>query len=489
MEVLNHVLPSCGHKKRFEKTARPPGFVPSLYEDVEYDESDGVELGLTIRFRDSCLLVLSALWDKRFDGMWTVPRETATRLWSELDYNANLRVETNELISLSRENAGILMQLPSALQGLRNTDLIRDAMKEFDPAQDGLDAREWSSFLETLSVIRARYLLEKALLHKQCYFASSRNWKNVTIDDGTYHSLIDMAQETLIMEAGDKSEPGEGLDDEAVAAWSIAKRRRYSSCQCGLDKDGYVDWVSDLIYFSANNHPLHAIFCCDQNNALSKSERVAIEIAAIGFATGFEVLLLAGYIARVESRVGVGRFTERADVSAVRFWAVVGMTIPVMILRKMLELLFTMPKCGQADASVDTEQDIRRAQYISIAGKLYGNLVVLLTTVCTIAVFFSLGTGFKHILLARILQSTVVRYFLSWLLMLIRQFNPILAVGDLNHRFEHRNFFAKHAKIGQWRIEKQHFQKKLVEVIITKQGHQAEGSYSYYSDSDDSTLE
>jgi len=451
---------------RFEPLKDRWACVPTLYKrrrDRGRDHRDDVV------YRDSCLLVLVVLMEKNWNGRWSMSTDEKIQLWQRLDYHKDGSVDISEILEFADRHKEELQYMPSALQGIFNEDVLRDALETFDDDHnDVLDSREWVDFLFQLEILRARFLLYQALSQFQAYFGRGRHFSGVKISTKT--CMADMAGETLICRKPLKSN---GYKPQHY------KRRRWGIFQCGRDKDAKrllpPGLWADMVYYSANNHPLHGIFCCDQSHPLDSKERLFIELVTIGLTLIFEITW-------TES-ISVARVGEDAESEWVRrqLWAVLLLTIPSVIGWWLLFLLFVMPGCGTVDDSKDSERKKKKATIYTWGGRLVACFVGLTVFIIEIVIFIKMPSWEELItLLLAVFLGMVSRYLFAWGMMAFFWFNPFVAWGDSSPEWKGKPGRSKAANccaklgniigLGQWRIEKQRFQGRLVQHLKRSRG-------------------
>merc|ERR1712129_89658 len=247
--------------------------------------------------------------------------------------------------------------------------------------------------------------------------------------------------------------------------------------QCGIDPDCRrysrqwlipPGWWKDLVYYSANNHPLHGIVSCDPCGRLSAFERAMLEIATCGFSLVNQNLKLAW----VEHKRHT--FVEgTAPPLALRqplIFSVLVVTIPGVFIWYALYFLFTMPKCGMVNGALASRQELERAKRFTCCGETCGHILVLVSVVFIIWRIIVNPHGVWHNLLA-VLFSRLQAYVCAWLFMLFLTFNPVAAWGqpDPSGPFCAGDLLG----LGQWRVEKQKFQVSCLRALRsrTSKGH------------------
>jgi len=230
--------------------------------------------------------------------------------------------------------------------------------------------------------------------------------------------------------------------------------------QCGRDpdcKDARLlppGLFSDFMFYSANNHPLHGIFACDPENALSWIERVVVEVTTVGL-TLFAVFFQEEW---VQNGNPPKRFPQLGNPWV---FSVVMVTLPGILIWWTLFLLFTCPWCGQIDRSRASASQIRVASYWSWAGACLG--------------YALFGLGIAAIILPRvaadlqecggtIFYGRLRGYVITWMLMVFVYFNPFIAWGQPNPNGP--MCFGDYIGLGQWRIEKQRFQALCRDAVM-----------------------
>jgi hypothetical protein len=336
----------------------------------------------------------------------------------------------------------LLDDMPESLACLANEDLVREAFLHRDKDGDGLlDKDEWLDYLNDLENLHRTYLLVNAFRQFRAFFGrgqsympgsmaleqdSSSNHMDKESLEAIVRPLLKQDQEALLIQQE------EGL---------LVQGLSFPCFQLGLDPE----WAScrgDFLFYSANNHPLHGIFCCSPDHPLSRPERMAIEIVTVLFS--YFTLWLA-------ERQGEQSFLEAFIFSFLY------VTLPGIILWWMLFLLFTCPKLGIVDEAMSSKSDIKRAYRWRFAGATLGYVLLVCIFVCVLALCAIKDLGFwtKALMVVR---GRAKGYIIFWFLQIFFYFNPVVAWGQPGGEATTLGFIGDCVGLGQWRIERQRFQ-------------------------------
>jgi len=358
--------------------------------------------------------------------------------------------------------------MPRTMHGLLNEDLVEDAFTYFDSDENGLDYREWDTFLDELEVLHLRFELRIAFQGFRAFFGRGQPW----FDQLSHDELPELTPALLRSAAGATAStrdwPWDNFDDSWRArgreinalrdvtslAMPKIKRRRWGCFQCGCDRDFTLkSWLHDLHYYSANNHPVHAILCCDQSNDTNPCERLVIELATWEFVFLSEGLRYSW----VEN--------DGAPVGILHIPVVFGAMNSMLgiVVWWVLYLLFTCPKIGLADKSRDPTEKVQRAELVSRLGECVGYTLWMLVTIGVVLDAIFLHNGQLGLRILHTLRSRVIGWFFAWGMTVFVYFNPFVAWGQPDPDPEpgmcaNFAFLGDLIGLGQWRIEKQLFQ-------------------------------
>jgi len=414
--------------------------VPTLYsrptsnDDLNSPKYDGV-----------CALVLIALGDAEWHRgpvQWRLDDPAKADLLREIQRRTPeafrderlTREGLSEFVELNNEK---IRRLPHATHGLLNEDLVEHAFAYFDNDKNGLDFREWDAFLDELEMLHLRFELRIAFQGFRAFFGRGQPW----FDQQSHDELSHLTPELLRSAAG---------------STAVTRKWPCDQFQCGYDQDMTLgSWLHDLHYYSANNHPVHAILCCDQSNDTNYVERLVIELATC------ELVFLSQGLryAWVEH--------DKAPVGILHIPIVFGALNSILgiVVWWVLYLLFTCPKIGLADKSRDSTEKVQQAERLSRLGECAGYALWVLATIAIVLEDHH-QPGFR---IWCTLHSRVVGYFFSWGMMVFVYFNPFVAWGQPDPEPEpgmwaNFAFLGDCIGLGQWRIERQLFQGKCTIV-------------------------
>lgn len=486
---MQTLLRLCGHHSGYKALRPSPAWIPSLY-----DEDSGEEA----HFDRACTLTLLSLGDDLWDGhsrvtegqranfLHSIERYVArhTKVSGNVKEDDKLTWEELEAFLEVEEHREEIRHFPTAMHGLLDLELVREAFKSFDRDESGeMDVSEWNSFLDWLEVMRLQYLQQRALIDFRSFFARGQTWCRkvkslesehfgvkdpITAEEWTQEELLRVVGSTLVRdpgtENGDEEAPTKGSREPQRVQGTTRKRRRV---QLGCDQDLHIEsrcgifpvgWWEDMYYYSANVHPLHGIFACDRDHPLSKPERLAIEVATVIFAY-FTCALREPWVE-----------DHRAPVPALcnsLVFSIVVVTIPKMLLWKVLYILFTCPAC-HLDRSTASPGDLSRASSWRTLAALIGYFMMMaLIGVLMVEVLITQFTPSSvlthkpsHVWATA--KATIQAYIFSWAIMLLFPFNLFIAVGRSDVLVG--NCCEEILDLGSWRIQKQRVQLRCLEA-------------------------
>eukprot|EP01062_Namystynia_karyoxenos_P073678 TRINITY_DN704_c0_g1_i1.p1 TRINITY_DN704_c0_g1~~TRINITY_DN704_c0_g1_i1.p1 ORF type:complete len:766 (+),score=302.01 TRINITY_DN704_c0_g1_i1:78-2300(+) len=316
------------------------------------------------------------------DGKWEMDAGAAAAVFKMIDTDGSGELTLEELLAAvdSKEVKKFLLECNQpVLRGLLDPDMLNDAFAALDEDGSGtISALEWNSFIEEVGRKRLAYLEGKAHLTGQCYWG--------------YGSAL----------AGEK-----GMDP------------------CGLVSSKKLPrgWLDDFWYFTKNNHPLIALALVDPDHPLSLNERAALEFVT----QGFSFMMSGMYDWRDHSGDGgAWDFFWHPTVFSIVF-----VTIPGMILMKVMFMLYTCPlKTCWVDESSAEPQDIARMHKFHKMGHYTSVLFI-----CGAMLFYALGI-FMYFLdpssvdptrLQLWLQGRLQAYVMWFVTTLAMPFNPLMA--------------------------------------------------------------
>lgn len=435
-------------------------WLPTLLVDPKDDQ----------HFRTTCALALSSLGEedpKDFSGRWNMTPGEKTDLLQEIELSIaasyrdsitgacvtahNNSLEIREIEKFQKEHHDRIMQLPNSVHGICNHHLMVEAFNKYDlDANGSLDVHEWSDFLDTLAVENLKSLLRDAHVAFRAFFARGQPWRE---KDGAYDveemrlSMLELATGQPTVERESSSERGEVVPLSGRSAAASPPE-----FQCSWDGPRFrlpVGWWPDLVYYSANNHPLHGIFACDNEHPLSWIERLVMEVASIGFS--------AATLALHDKWVIQHRGLNEEDLVILGnefVFSLVVVTLPSVVMWWTLFLLFTCAKCHPNAAKV-TEQEVIKARRWRSVGAAIGYMLVIVGVAGWFCMRY-LHTIGRRLHRARLVKGRLKAYFIATFMMAFVYFNPFVAWGQPvpGGRFNLGDYIG----LGQWRIEKQRFQ-------------------------------
>jgi len=250
--------------------------------------------------------VLAALGDEDFGGQFALNDAEGRQLLAAIERDDGRATGTGidgkltleELLTFTQNEAHreMIRKLPSATQGLFVPDFVQEAFVSFDrDASGSIDTQEWNLFLDRLEHLHSEYLLRLAFQSYRAFFGKGQSWRPLAHTSPA--ASLSQLRADLLNAAGSSAEVvrTDGMASHFRApslsdAGIIRKVRPcfQSCCDEDVAQNGNHIYppglVEDLLYYSANNHPLHGMFASDPSHRLSKVERAAMELATIGFA-------------------------------------------------------------------------------------------------------------------------------------------------------------------------------------------------------------
>eukprot|EP01065_Artemidia_motanka_P033107 TRINITY_DN40077_c0_g1_i1.p1 TRINITY_DN40077_c0_g1~~TRINITY_DN40077_c0_g1_i1.p1 ORF type:complete len:502 (+),score=133.11 TRINITY_DN40077_c0_g1_i1:65-1570(+) len=476
---------------------RPGCLVPTLLKQPPADPSKED----SVRFKPLCATILAATLAPEWDGRWALSQKEADSLFRLIDTSSPRGRQGKDLGTLDledltsfaddpRSRAKVTDTYPGSVHGIVNSTLVASAFEEFDvDGNKKLDKSEWGEFLERLKEHRIKYLQREAFLHDVLFFGRGKHpWQHKVTrakadEDDDDRIDIQAAQDIA------RNLPGfEDAHSASGGKYAKLEGTSFGSGFQGLDPDlwdhdghrqgcccfppGY--W-GDFLYFSANNHPIHAIFSCDPNHRLNKSDRVILEFTTIFFAF-FMTELRHEWV--TEQQAPLDFLTNPT------LFGLCIVTVPSMVLFKVLTMLFTCP-CGNWDASTESPDVVSRKRNLSLIAALTGWLIILALTVFfvlhLVSLFQTIHACHHATVSSADCDATLTRYdrnrltvFLSrlqayamfWLVAFCTTFNPFFAFGSWSDPKHIGNMIG----IGKWRLQKQVFKRKCHDISVAKKG-------------------
>lgn len=439
------------------------GCTPTLLE--ERDEGQ-------FTYNRGCSMVLAALGNESWSGGWGLEEQQMEELLHLIEScneercgkgeltpgatDAKLTLQELQFFLETETNRDHVRALPASAHGLLKDGVLEEGFRKFDEDEtEDLDKLEWSSFLGRMGQLELDSLLADSFIGFRAFYGrgqpfgvelelhagSVRLGHDKTLDVTEAEALKTAAGATYVdpNDAGTGTSPmsGRPLLRPQFQVGVDPDQRPGSACYQVFP----LGWWDDFKYYSANNHPLHAIFACDAKHPVWWMERLAIEIATIGF-TGVSKTLYKKWVVEGKAPLQV--------LSDGRVFSLVVVTLGGMVVWWTLFLLFTAPcACARVNKARASKSEIAQAKSKQYAVEAIGWVLVILGMGC-----FALSFRWKimrHLLVAR-LKS----YIIFWFLMFFVYFNPLVAWGqtDPNGSLKIGDLIG----LGQWRIEKQRFQ-------------------------------
>jgi len=444
-------------------------------------------------------VVLFALESDAWNGRFMLDAQSSGTLLKRIEAAStdrpDGRVTFEELMRFVDEerNHRHVLDMPKALHGILRRELLERVFFAFDRDGSGaLDKAEWEVFLHTLKQQHLQYLLQVALQQSRAFFGrglymrssderfeSPRFWEASALEEAqdAGRRAADLALGgTLPDAASDADASAEVVVSAAAATFSRAvevgstmaatmSKITPGGLQVGRDPDCAgrwclvpEGWLSDLYYYSANNHPLHGMIACDPSHLLTRRERVCMELATLGYSLVCERLVTTW----IEE--------ENAPVPLLKdkwVFSVAVITFPSMAIYFTMRLLFTCPELGVVNSATASRAELTKAALCTRAGSLVAYVLLM------VGLLFSFTMSdlrvclegreacrLSHVTLD-VLWGRVRSYMLSWLLTVAVYFNLFMAWGQPDPR-RHASCLGDWVGLGQWRIEKQRFRAQCV---------------------------
>lgn len=479
-----------GFLKRFSRNEKLPWWVPNLYKQ----DNDTAE---HLHFDSNCASVLMGLSSEPDALMhWRLTPAEAHDLLDFIEsksgsnipwwLRADGKLSRKELLGFlkNEKNRKKIRELPPAVHGILMRELVQEAFDEFDvDDSDTLEKSEWVRFINKLNQLYMQYLLSVALLSFRAFFGRGQPWYGGSHPSeapwggaGSEPILLEIAR-GLVWTAGTpqrllKDDPDSGTE---LLQHSTDHTRSLATLQFGIDADcsrysrrWFIPpgWWKDLVYYSANNHPLHGIVSCDPTGRLDNCERGMIELATCGLSLVNQNLKLA-WIEHKRHTFIEGAVPPLALRHPLIF-SILVVTIPGVLIWYALYFLFTMPKCGMVNEALASREEITRAFRINRFGEICGYMIVLLSVAVIIWRVIVNPHGVWENLLV-VLFARLQGYLYAWLFMVFITFNPIMAWGqpDPSGPFCAGDLLG----LGQWRVEKQKFQVSCFRALKSRKSN------------------
>lgn len=399
------------------------------------------------------VVVLASLDDENWNGQWRLTSEQKLELFLRVEASSiggDGRITQDDIVNFARQdgNRACLLNLPSAVHGLVDVNFVREVLETYDADRSGsLDRSEWDTFVDLLERRHYAYLLKKSFLNSQAFYGRGQPCLSDALK-----SAQGLTEELVKKIAGNSVVDTKNSDHIRAVLKNVGRTTR--SWQLGFDDDcGDAiippGWLADLLFYSANNHPLHGIFSADPEHRLSRKERAAMEVATVSF-TVISAQLTDLWVVKEAAPMRV--------LSDPFVFSIVIVTIPGMLMWKVLFTLFTCP-CAFVDKSRAEQSAINRSRMLtSISEAIAYSLIVLgvISLVCHI--LNATADGNRAVTIASVIGGRLHSYIISWVSMTLLAFNPLVAVP------------IDSIGLGQWRIEKQRFQTRCLDIILRKDG-------------------
>jgi hypothetical protein len=227
-------------------------------------------------------------------------------------------------------------------------------------------------------------------------------------------------------------------EERRMGNWHMGKQ-----CQIGFLVEGHEwkVWLSDMYYYSANNHPLHGIFACDTNNRLEWEDRLMMELATFSYCF---------WMAFEKDDLVPHPFENEF------YYRLVMVTFGSIAIYYALFFMFTTP-WAMIDESLSSEDKVKKAKQTSHAGDILGGCCVFTLIGTAVWRIANLDQSNNSLLsIAEIVfHSRIMSYFISWFLTITVYFNPFMAWGATDPE---KSSIGDWIGLGQWVVEKQKLQ-------------------------------
>eukprot|EP00421_Protoceratium_reticulatum_P068451 CAMPEP_0168417930 /NCGR_PEP_ID=MMETSP0228-20121227/31505_1 /TAXON_ID=133427 /ORGANISM="Protoceratium reticulatum, Strain CCCM 535 (=CCMP 1889)" /LENGTH=462 /DNA_ID=CAMNT_0008431793 /DNA_START=71 /DNA_END=1459 /DNA_ORIENTATION=+ len=447
MALVSQEEPEDGAERAhrsFRRLTKPPIWVPTLYHE---------DVGGVVSFDYVCTLVLNALDDVQWDGRWMLSDAEVTELLNVIEkddawFFTDGVLHLSEILAFiaKEKNRERVLKMPGSVHGILNEAVVTDAFSQFDADKSGtLDPKEWVEFVRVLEVLHTKYLLRRAFGQFRAFFGRGQAWNpGSSPPPAGAGGTRNQSQHSSLLRC-----QVYGAASAAKAETRVLQLGRDRDCEGPWWNPLPPGWREDLYYYSANNHPVHGIFARDPSHRLSRMERVGMELSTIGYSL-FVLRLHKGWVSDQDAPVPL--------LDNPMVFSLLVVILPGLVIWQLLFFLFTCPKCGLVNVSQSSRQEVRRAWIWSRAGEALGWMLLALGILYLVWRLSKNVTGSSHLgsLHVELVLGRLKGYVISWLLMPLIYFNPILAWGqpDAAKGFNLGDYIG----FGQWRIEKQRFQ-------------------------------
>mmetsp|Transcript_7451 Transcript_7451/g.13327 ORF Transcript_7451/g.13327 Transcript_7451/m.13327 type:complete len:571 (+) Transcript_7451:83-1795(+) len=438
---------------------------PSLApKDGPLVDEDGEQESLN--YEPACVWVLATTdrEDVVWRGAWRVTQEDAKKLLNAIESSTGRvdgKLNLKELQDFAEKHkhdrkVGDLGSLPTSAQGIYVPSVVKTAFRQYDHDGNGyLDADEWHDFLRHLEVLHLQYLHQKALNDFRAFWGRDGGWE----------------PDLDLFGAGMDAHTRAALEDELAhaAGEAMLSDPPTAHFQFGRDPDTPhwfelpPGWWRDLSYNIANSHSLLGIVACDPVHPLTGMERLVIEISTLGF------MLYTERLRKFQVQKAMG------------LMMIFGMALAGIVINLILTHLFTTPGYGHVDEARATAQQRRRAKVIQVVMAAIGYFLVLLSGI--LCYLFLRNSEHLTEYLALSLMGRFQGYMLEFMYKLFWTFNPYIAWGEPDPSKVRSSFIGQAydftwsvVGLGQWRIEKQRFQRSCMLGLEDLHAQAGEGS-------------
>mmetsp|Transcript_49767 Transcript_49767/g.142394 ORF Transcript_49767/g.142394 Transcript_49767/m.142394 type:complete len:483 (-) Transcript_49767:345-1793(-) len=448
MALVSQEEPEDGAERAhrsFRRLTKPPIWVPTLYHE---------DVGGVVSFDYVCTLVLNALDDVQWDGRWMLSDAEVTELLNVIEkddawFFTDGVLHLSEILAFiaKEKNRERVLKMPGSVHGILNEAVVTDAFSQFDADKSGtLDPKEWVEFVRVLEVLHTKYLLRRAFGQFRAFFGRGQAWNpGSSPPPAGAGGTRNQSQHSSLLRC-----QVYGAASAAKAETRVLQLGRDRDCEGPWWNPLPPGWREDLYYYSANNHPVHGIFARDPSHRLSRLERVGMEFSTIGFS----LWALRLQVRWVSNHHAPGLLLDNPVV-----FGLLVVTLPGLAIWHLLFHLFTCPRCGLINKSQASRQEVRQARCWSGVGEALGwTLLALGLGYLAWKIAGSVGdeSAQEGLHVTELALGRIKGYIISWLLMPLIYFNPVVAWGqpDPTKGFNLGDYIG----FGQWRIEKQRFQ-------------------------------
>eukprot|EP00927_Polykrikos_kofoidii_P060148 TRINITY_DN55216_c0_g1_i1.p1 TRINITY_DN55216_c0_g1~~TRINITY_DN55216_c0_g1_i1.p1 ORF type:complete len:412 (-),score=19.95 TRINITY_DN55216_c0_g1_i1:78-1313(-) len=386
--------------------------------------------------------IVLASFEHSWNGQWRLTLDQKSELFSRVASGGgktDARITQEDILKFAEQddNRSFLLGFPRSVQGLGDVRFVRDVLGIYDVDSGCLEKPEWDAFLDTLERCHYEYVLTLSFMDSRAFYGRGQPCLN-----GAFKSVA-------------------GLTEDVVKTIASGLRTP-RMLQLGLDRDCTTaffppGWLNDLLFYSSNTHPLHGIFAADPMHRLCRKERAAMELASVSFMVTTARLMQTW----VGNRAAPIKLLSRPLV-----FNLLVVTIPGMLVSKLLLFLFKCPS-GLLDKSRVDRSAITRSRFLSAVSEGTGYLLILLGVLGLNRHLLSApARGIRSVKMRTILACRLQSYAISWLLMTLLTFNPLVAWGQPDPA--KAPCFGDLFGVGQWRIEKQRFQRRCLNAFLQK---------------------